>query len=117
MIESEKILDKLILNAIRIWKGDCPITARDFDVTINHSPTDNLIIKTQALQYLLQCGIHPLIAMRTCGLWGDVEKTFIESKPYLDNLWKKIDDVEAEQHRADEAMQLFNNQVKNEAKQ
>ena len=39
--------------------------------------------KAQTLTVLLQCGIHPLVAIKTVGLWGDAEKTFILSDPYL----------------------------------
>lgn len=84
------------------------ITARDFDVQINHSPTDNMVVKCQALQYLLQCGIHPIIAIKTVGLWGDAEKVFMLSKPYLDNLWKTIDDARAQEQKAQELLEKFN---------
>lgn len=104
---SEKRLAKVILNILRISGNDLGITTRDFDVQINHSPTDNLVVKCQALQYLLQCGIHPLVAIKTIGLWGDAEKVFVLSKPYLDNLWKTIDDVEGQEQKAKELLDDF----------
>lgn len=107
---SEKRLAKVILNILRISGNDLGITTRDFDVQINHSPTDNLVVKCQALQYLLQCGIHPLVAIKTIGLWGDAEKVFVLSKPYLDNLWKTIDDVEGQEQKAKELLDDFNKQ-------
>jgi len=107
---SEKRLAKVILNILRISGNDLGITTRDFDVQINHSPTDNLVVKCQALQYLLQCGINPLIAIKTVGLWGDAEKVFMLSKPYLDKLWQTIDDVQAEEQKAQELLNQFNNQ-------
>jgi hypothetical protein len=58
--------------------------------------------KAQTLTVLLQSGIHPLIAIKTVGLWGDAEKTFLLSKPYLDNIYKTIDDVEAQERKAQE---------------
>ena len=112
---AEKRIAKVVLNVIRVkGKEELKIGIRDFDVQINHSPTDNLVVKCQALQYLLQCGIHPLVAIKTVGLWGDAEKTFLESQPYLKNLWKTIDDVKAEEENAKKAMEDFNNQ-KNKA--
>ena len=105
---SEKRLVKIVLNILRISGNDLKISARDFDVQINHSPTDNMVIKCQSLQYLLQCGIHPLIAIKTVGLWGDAEKTFLVSEPYLDNLWKTIDDAEIEKQTED-AINLLKN--------
>lgn len=114
VVESEKRLAKVVLNIIRIENNDCPITIRDFDVQINHSPTDNMVVKAQCLQYLLQCGIHPLISIKTCGLWGDAEKTFIMSKPYIDNLYKTIDDVKEQEQKAHELQQQFMNYNKDE---
>ena len=108
---AEKRIAKVVLNVIRVkGKEELKIGIRDFDVQINHSPTDNLVVKCQALQYLLQCGIHPLVAIKTVGLWGDAEKTFLESQPYLKNLWKTIDDVKAEEEKAKKKMEDFNNQ-------
>ena len=95
IMEAERSFAKIALNIIRIRKGknECPISTMDFDVQINHSPTDNMLTKTQALSQMLSAGIHPLVAIRTCGLWGDAEKVFLNSKPYLDAMYKKIDDV------------------------
>lgn len=105
---SEKRLMKVILNILRVSGNDLGITTRDFDIQINHSPTDNLIVKCQALQYLLQCGINPLVAIKTVGLWGDAEKVFMLSRPYLDKLWTTIDDVREQEQRAKELLEDFN---------
>ena len=47
---------------------------------------------------------------------GDAEKTFLLSQPYIDNLWKIIDDVEAQEQKAQEIMQQMNsnNEVNND---
>ena len=104
IIDGDKRLAISVLNLIRIEKGatECPLTIMDFDVQINHSPTDNLMVKTQALNQLLSSGISPLVAIRTCGLWGDAEKVFLSSKPYLDVLYKTLDDVIKEQGLQDQ---------------
>lgn len=108
--DAEKQLAKVVLHVLRVEGGiDLGISTRDFDVTINHSPTDNLVVKCQALQYLLQCGIHPLIAIKTVGLWGDAEKTFLMSQPYLQNLWKTIDDMAAQEKEAAKLLADFEN--------
>lgn len=96
---AEKRLAKVILNVIRIKHDDLGITIRDFDVQINHSPQDNMYTKAQTLYQLLQAGVNPLVAVKTVGLWGDSEKTFLLSKPYMDVLWKTIDDVEKEEQQ------------------
>lgn len=99
---SEKRLAVADLNTLRISGNDLKLSVRDFDVQINHSPQDNMYTKSQTLLQLLQCGIHPLIAIKTVGLWGDAEKTFLLSKSYLDNLWKTIDDAEEQERKAQE---------------
>ena len=88
----DKQLAKVVLNVLRISGVDLKITTRDFEAQINHSPLDNLYTKAQALTVLLQAGVNPLVAVKTCGLWGDAEKTFMMSKPYFDVLYKTIDD-------------------------
>ena len=93
---AEKRLAKVILNVIRIKDHDLGLTSRDFDVQINHSPLDNLYTKTQALDQMLKSGINPRIAVSTCGLWGDSEKVFIQSKPYFDVLYKTVDMIKKE---------------------
>lgn len=99
---SEKRLAVAVLNTLRISGNDLKLSVRDFDVQINHSPQDNMYTKSQTLLQLLRCGIHPLIAIKTVGLWGDAEKTFLLSKSYLDNLWKTIDDAEEQERKAQE---------------
>lgn len=89
---SEKRLATVVLNTLRVSGNDLKLSIRDFEVQINHSPQDNMYTKSQTLLQLLQCGIHPIVAIKTVGLWGDAEKTFMLSKPYLDNLWKTIHD-------------------------
>lgn len=109
---AEKRLAVVVLNVLRVAGNGLNLTVRDFDVQINHSPQDNMYTKSQTLFQLLQCGIHPLVAIKTVGLWGDAEKTFLLSKPYVDNLWKTIDDVEEQEKKAQEIvsrMQSGNN--------
>ena len=89
--------------------NDLKLSTRDFDVQINHSPQDNMYTKAQTLTVLLQAGIHPLIAIATVGLWGDAEKTFNLSKPYLDNIYKTIDDA---QEQFEKAKEILNNNKK-----
>lgn len=107
---AEKRLAIVALNVLRIAGHDLNITIRDFDVQINHSPQDNMYTKAQTLQVLLQAGIHPLVAIKTVGLWGDAEKTFLMSKGYLDNLYKTVDDVEQQEQKAQQIVSELNNQ-------
>lgn len=95
IVESEYRLSTCIRNAIRVRKGDkeLPLTIADYEPVINHSPTDNMQVKAQTYQMLVQNGIAPIVAIKTTGLWNDPEKVYLLSKPYLDNLYKTIDDA------------------------
>lgn len=112
IVESERRFAKIALNIIRInGKNDCPLSSKEFDVQISHSPLDNISVKVNALSLLLKCGIHPLIAIKTCGLWGDAEKTFLMSKSFLENLYKTIDSdtvkVEEQEKKANVLLKLL----------
>ena len=111
IIEAETNLCEIILNAIHVEKGNdyIPISVMDFDVHIVHSPTDNLYVKTESLQMLLNAGINPLIAIKTCGLQSDAEKVFLDSKPFLDVLYKTIDEIDPSGEQQEKAQQLLNN--------
>ena len=107
---AEKRLAKVVLNILRDSGNDLKLSTRDFDVQINHSPQDNMYTKAQTLLLLLQAGIHPLVAIKTVGLWADAEKTFLMSKGYLDNLYKTIEDVAEQEAKAQEILTQLNNQ-------
>ncbi len=107
---AEKRLAKVALNILRDSGNDLKLSTRDFDVQINHSPQDNMYTKAQTLLLLLQAGIHPLVAIKTVGLWADAEKTFLMSKGYLDNLYKTIENVAEQEAKAQEIVAQLNNQ-------
>lgn len=115
-MDAERRLNTVLLNIIRQEKGseECPFGITDYEVQINHSPTDNMQVKTQVLQMLLSSGIHPLVAIKVCGLWGDAEKVYILSKPYLDVLYKTIDEVvpdaKEQEEKAKELVKQFNSE-------
>ena len=119
VIESEYRLSTCIRNTIRIRKGETelPIGIADYEPIINHSPTDNMQVKAQSFVMLVQAGIHPLVAIKTVGLWNDAEKVFLLSKPYLDNLYKTIDDAINDlglQDEVEKAKQMIDNmEIKN----
>lgn len=116
IIEAEMRLDMLILNIIHqeISNSECDIEEMEFEPHINHSPQDNMQVKAQVFVMLVQAGIHPLIAIKVCGLWGDAEKTYLISKPYLDAKYKTIDDVEAQEIKAKELASQYMSQINSE---
>lgn len=93
-INAERRLNRIIKNVLfQSGIKDCEFSDLDYEVQISHSPTDNMQTKAQVFQMLVNAGIHPLIAIKTCGLWTDSEKTYLISKPYLDVLYKTIESV------------------------
>lgn len=109
VIEAETRLDSLILNIIHqeLGEKECDIDIMEFEPHVNHSPQDNMQVKAQVFVMLVQAGIHPLIAMKVCGLWGDAEKTYLLSKPYLDVLYKTIDQIEDKEEQERKAQELI----------
>lgn len=99
VIESEYRLSTCMKNAIRVRKGEneIPLSLADYEPVINHSPTDNMQVKAQTFAMLIQAGIHPLACVKVCGLWNDPEKVYLMSKPYMDVLYKTVDDAIQEQ--------------------
>ena len=94
--ESEQRLNDVILNVIRVQsKGEnpCPIDTSQFEVVINHSPMDNMLVKAQFLDYLLKDGVHPKLAFERSTLFSDSEKAYNLSRPYLDALYQTIDEI------------------------
>ena len=113
-IEAEKKHAQIVLNVIKQTTNDVPLTVRDFDVKTTRNSTDNMLVKAQSLDYLLKNKIHPLIAITVCGLFGDPEKVWTQSKPYMDTIFKtQLQlDAEAEKERAIELLEKQNNSVK-----
>jgi len=95
VVRGDRELNKIALKVISqaVSPNPCDIDETAFDVHIVHSPTDNLLVKSEALEILLRSGIHPLVAIRVTGLWADPEKVYTQSKPYLDALWKTVDQM------------------------
>lgn len=94
--EGDKKLAILMMNCIRITSGASTniVSALDFECQISHSPQDNMMVKAEVFKLLAEAGIHPKVAMESCGLWADSEKTYNVSKPYLDGLYKTADELE-----------------------
>lgn len=99
--EGDKKLAILMMNCIRITSGASTniVSALDFECQISHSPQDNMMVKAEVFKLLAESGIHPKVAMESCGLWADSEKTYNVSKPYLDGLYKTAEEKEKEAER------------------
>ena len=93
IVEAERHIVSLALNAIRIngeEKTEIKLSPFDYDVQINHSPTDNMQVKCQCLQLLLQSGINPAIAIKVVGLFEDPQGVYGLSKEYLDKMMYNV---------------------------
>lgn len=98
--KSEREFLKVVLNILKTKQQiSADLTIADIDIKITRNKTDNMLVKAQALMYLLEKGIHPKIAVQTCDLWGDPEKVYTQSKPYLDALYKTATEKQAELER------------------
>lgn len=108
--KSEREFLKIVLNILKIKQQiDSDLTIADIDIKITRNKTDNMLVKAQALIYLLEKGIHPKIAIQTCDLWGDPEKVYVESKEYLDVLYKTATEMQAEEEKkAKRELELVN---------
>lgn len=102
--EAEKASARIILNIIRKTSNDIHISTRDFDVKITRNPTDNMLVKAQALDYLFKNKIHPLISLITCGLFSDPQKVYEMSLPYLGTIYPELADPDAEMKKAQELL-------------
>lgn len=106
--EAEKASARIILNIIRKTSKDVKISTRDFDVKITRNPTDNMLVKAQALDYLFKNKIHPLIALITCGLFSDPQKVYEMSLPYLGTIYPELADPDTEMQKAQDLLNNFN---------
>ena len=84
---AEKQFLKIALHIIREAQG-ISIQLNDIDIKFTRNKTDNLLVKTQGLQNMLEAGVHPLIAITHSGLFSDPEQTYLDSTIYLEK-WKQ----------------------------
>lgn len=78
---------RIVLKIIQDQTG-IAIRLSDIDIKFIPNKTDNLLTKTQAMQNMLEAGIHPQRAIAKSGLFGDPEQVYIDSIPYIRNKWK-----------------------------
>ena len=82
--KSERQFIRLILEIMRKKKRDTGLSIGNIEIKVMRSKTDNMSVKANVLILLLQAGIHPKIAIKTCNLFSDSELVWLESKKYLD---------------------------------
>lgn len=80
---SEKQFLRVVLKICKELAG-LDLSIKDIDIKFTRNKTDNLLVKSQGLQNMLEAGIHPRIAIETCSLFSDPEETYTTSQPYLE---------------------------------
>lgn len=83
---SEKRMLRIALRIIRDTVGSS-LNLHDIDVKFTRNKSDNLLVKAQGLQNLLEAGVNPRIAIGNVGLFSDPEQVYIDSEEYLEK-WK-----------------------------
>lgn len=81
---SERDFLRVVL-AICDWSKDCDIKLRirDIELAFNRRNYENILVKSQVLTTMLQCGqIHPELAFQSCGLFTDPEAAYALSETY-----------------------------------
>lgn len=83
--ESEREMLKIVLKICEKTEASevAKLKLSDIDIKFSRNRTDSLLVKTQALANQLQAGIHPLVAITTCGLYSDPQGVWNDSKPYM----------------------------------
>jgi SPP1 family phage portal protein len=83
--ESEREMLKLVLKICAMTETNeiANLKLSDIDIKFSRNRTDSLLVKTQALANQLQAGVHPLVALTTCGLYSDPQGVWNDSKPYM----------------------------------
>jgi SPP1 family phage portal protein len=66
----------------------------DIDIKFSRNRTDSLLVKTQALSNQLLAGIHPLVAITTCGLYSDPQGVWNDSEKYMQKWLYDAEEVE-----------------------
>ena len=61
--------------------------ACDVEIHINHNKLDNMMVKAEVLQILLNCGVHYKRAIKVIDMFSDPEQVAIESKNRMENLY------------------------------
>lgn len=87
---SEKLFLRQVLSIVATMRPDFDLKLREIDCKFTRRQNDNLQSKSQALQAMLQAGLHPEIAIAACGLFNDPMDVYQRSEPYLKK-WEFVD--------------------------
>lgn len=77
----------LIVNKILREKGILDISINDFELNFPRNDVRGVQSKAQALQTMLEAGLHPILALSKCGLSADPVSDYEMSKGYIKLRW------------------------------
>lgn len=96
--KAEKQAIRVMLSILRTLELT-DLTLKDIEIKIKRSKMDNMMVKAQVAQVLLKSGYDPKLVTKVINLFADDEEAYRESKPYLDVLYKTIEEVNEEMKR------------------
>lgn len=84
--KSERMSLRIILNRLRIKRG-FTLMPSDIEIHINHNKLDNMLVKAEVLQILLNSGVYYKRAIKTVDMFSDPEQVAAESKKRMEFLY------------------------------
>lgn len=85
-LKAERMALKIILNRLRINQG-YTLMPSDIEIHINHNKLDNMLVKAEVLQILLNSGIYYKRAIKTVDMFSDPELVASESAPRMEKMY------------------------------
>ncbi len=84
--KSERLSLKLILYRLRTNNG-FTLMPSDIEIHINHNKMDNMLVKAEVLQILLNCGVKYQRAIKAVDMFSDPEQVAVESSKRMEILY------------------------------
>lgn len=84
--KSERMSLRIILNRLRINRG-FTLMPSDIEIHINHNKLDNMLVKAEVLQILLNSGVYYKRAIKTVDMFSDPEQVAVESAKRMEMLY------------------------------
>lgn len=88
--KSERRFLQALLRRLRIDQV-INLEPKDLEIKISRSKMDNMLVKAEVLQMILQSGIAPERAVKTVGLFNDPEQVYLESEKRFNYLYPTED--------------------------
>lgn len=83
---SERNTLRIVLNRLRVTSG-MTLLPSDVEIKVSRTKSDNMLVKAEVLQMLLQSGVNPERSIKTVGLFSDPEQVALESRDRMDILY------------------------------